>query len=116
MVTEDAYGKLKERWRVLYHKCESRVDNVKTIVLACIVLHNICIDRGDSAPRQWDLSRDPASNKRRPRDEVRSLLQMRHCRRIPDTNHNAVKIREALKTKFCNEKQGHGVWCELSRN
>ena len=101
MVTEGAYGKLKGRWRVLYHKCESRVDNVKAIILACIVLHNICIDRGDSAPRQWDLSRDPASNKRRPRDEVRSLLQMRHCncRRIPDTNHDAVKIREALKTR-----------------
>ena len=34
---------------------------------------------------------------------------MRHCRRIPDTNRNAVKIREALKTKFWNEKQGQGV-------
>ena len=68
MVTEGAYGKLKGRWRVLYGKCEIRVDNVKTIVLACIVLHNIYTDRGDSAPRQWDLSRDPASNKKRPRD------------------------------------------------
>ena len=85
-VAEGAYGKLKGRWRVLYRKCESREENVKTIVLACIVLHNICIDRGDSAPRQWDLSRDPVSNKRRPRDGVR------HCRRIPDTNRNAVKF------------------------
>ena len=44
MVTEGAYiyiyGKLKGRWRVLYRKFESRVDDVKIIVLAvlfCII-------------------------------------------------------------------------------
>ena len=109
MVTEGAYGKLKGRWRVLYKKCESKKENVKIITLACVVLHNICIDKGDSAPRTWDLSRDPVSNKRRPKDEVRRLLRMRSCRRVADTNQNAIKIREALKMKFWHEKQGHGI-------
>ena len=109
MVTEGAYGKLKGRWRVLYKKCERKRENVKIITLACVVLHNICIDKGDSAPRTWDLSRDPVSNKRRPKDEVRRILRMRSCRRVADTNQNAIKIREALKMKFWHEKQGHGI-------
>ncbi|CAB3997762.1 Hypothetical predicted protein [Paramuricea clavata] len=46
MVTEGAYGQMKGRWRVLIWKNESEVDQVKTTALACVVLHNICIDRG----------------------------------------------------------------------
>ena len=64
IMTEGAYGKLKGRWCNLYKKCESKPENVKIMTLACVVLHNVCIDRGDTAPRQWDLSKDPASNKR----------------------------------------------------
>ena len=64
MVTEGAYGKPKRRWRILYKKCESKPENVKIMTLACVVLHDVCIDRGHTAPRQWDLSEDPASNKR----------------------------------------------------
>ena len=109
MVTEGAYGQLKGRWRILYRKCESSPDNVKIYTLACIVLHNICIDRGDTSLRQWDLSKDPQTNKRRPREEVRDLICMRNCRRIADPNSQACRIREALKQKFWLEKQGHGV-------
>ena len=46
MVTEDCYGQLKGRWRVTLRKNESSKDEVKTTTLACMVLHNICIDRG----------------------------------------------------------------------
>ena len=109
MITERAHGKLKGRWRVLYKKCESKKENVKITTLACVVLRNICIDKGDSAPRQWELSRDPVSNKRRPKDEVRRLLRMRSGRRVADTNQNAIKIREALKMKFWHEKQGQSI-------
>ena len=89
MTTEGAYGKLKGRWRVLYRKCESQPDNVKTMTLSCIVLHNICIDRNDTALRTWDLSKDLASNKRRPMEEVRELLCMTNCRRVRNTNREA---------------------------
>ena len=47
MVTEGAYGQLEGRWRVLLRKCESSRDQVCTATLACVVLHNICINRGD---------------------------------------------------------------------
>ena len=44
MVTECAYGQLKGRFRVLYVKSECNEDTIKAITLACIVLHNICIE------------------------------------------------------------------------
>ena len=47
MVTEGAFDQLKSRFRVLHKKCESDKEIVKAMVLACIVLHNTCIDRGD---------------------------------------------------------------------
>ena len=48
MVTEGAYGQLKGRWRLLLRKCESASDQVRTTTLACLILHNVCIDRGDA--------------------------------------------------------------------
>lgn len=66
MVTEGAYGQLKGRWGVLLRKCESARDQVRTTTLACLILHNVCID----------LTLDPNTQARRPREEVRKLLQM----------------------------------------
>ena len=48
MVTEGAYWQLKGRWRVLLRKNESSKEQVRITTLAYIILHNICIDRGDS--------------------------------------------------------------------
>ena len=45
MVTEGAYGQLKGRWRVLLRNCESTRDQVRTTTLACLILHNVYIDR-----------------------------------------------------------------------
>ena len=65
MVTECAYGHLKSWWRVLYKKSECCKETVKTVVLACVVLHNICIDKGDGISPQLDLTVDPATHQRR---------------------------------------------------
>ena len=48
MVTEGCYGQMKARWRVTLRKNESIKEEVKTTTLANMVLHNICIDRGDT--------------------------------------------------------------------
>ena len=104
MVTEGAFRQLKGRWPILLRKCESRPENVKAIVLACIVLHNLCIYFKDIAPRQWDLTKDPFSNKRRDKSEIRKLLLMNSCRTVTDKNINANKVREALRNKFWLEK------------
>ena len=105
MVTEGAFGKLKGRWRVLQRKCECNKDTVKLVTLACIVLHNLCILLGDTSPRHWDINVDPETNKMRPRNIVRELLQMRKCRPTKDSSKEAVKIRNCLQDIFANERE-----------
>ena len=106
MVTEGAFDKLKGRWRVLYKKCESTTDTMKAKALACVVLHNICIRKGDINLRIWDLTCDHKTNQRRPSNLVREMLHRNECQRLCDTNKGAERVPDALKDKFFNEKTG----------
>ena len=106
LVTEGAFGKLKGRWRVLYKDCESTTDTMKAKALACVVLHNICIRKGDINLRIWDLTCDQKTNQRRPSNLVREMLHMNECQRLRETNKGAERVRDALKDKFFNEKTG----------
>ena len=76
MVTEGAYGQLIWRWRVLLRKCERARDQVRTTTLACLILHNVCIDRGDAISKKLGLTLDPNTQGRGPREEVRRHLQV----------------------------------------
>ena len=105
MVTECAYGQLKGRWRVLYKKNESDKEQVRITVLACMVLHNVCIMQGDAISKKLDLTIDPVSNEKRDREEVRKLLQMRECKSIHDNSKEANGIRNSLTVKLWAEKQ-----------
>ena len=55
MVTEDAYGQLKGRWRILLRKCESKKETMKLHTHACVCLHNLCIELSDSLLINRDL-------------------------------------------------------------
>ena len=105
MVTERAYGQLKSRWRILYRKLECRPDAVKLVVLACIILHNICISKKDNLPAQLDLTTDPFSLKKRTREKIRDLLQMRNRSKQNDSSRLAAAIRENLTNKLWEEKE-----------
>lgn len=105
MVTEGAFGRLKGRWRILLRKCESKTSELTVAALACMVLHNICIDRENTLPRKLDLTIDPTSNKRRSRAKIRELLQMRECEKIRDTSHQGILVRDALAEKLWLEKE-----------
>lgn len=109
MVTEGAYGQLKGRCRILLRKCESRPEEVRLASLACIVLHNVCLDRGDTISQKLDLTRDPSTGELRDRATIRRLLQMRNCPKIRDTCPQATRIRNVLVEKFWREREGHGV-------
>ena len=74
MVTECAYGQLNGRWRILMRKCESLPEEVKMITLACMLLHNICISKGDVLPRTLDVTIDPNTNQKRESSEIRDIL------------------------------------------
>lgn len=76
------------------------------LALACVVLHNVCIDMGDSLPSQSDLTEHPAQHGRRSRKEVRELLMMGNCAMKKDKSHHAEEIRKVLLDKFWEEKEG----------
>ena len=105
MVTEGAFGQLKSRWRILLRKCESKTSELTVTALACMVLHNICIDRGDTLPRKLDVTIDPTTNQRRSRAKVRELLQMRECEKVKDTCHQGSLVRDPLAEKLWLEKE-----------
>ena len=64
LVTEGAVWRLKIEFRVLFRKCESNKETLKLYGLACVVLHNLCIEHSDLVPRKFDLTSDHASNRR----------------------------------------------------
>ena len=47
MVVENAFGRLKGRWRCLLKRLDFKLENVPYIVSACVVLHNMCEMYGD---------------------------------------------------------------------
>ena len=69
MVTECAFGQLKGRWRLLYRKSEVNQYSLKVNILTCIVLHNICIEKGDSISGNLDLSYDNNDSTRKSPEE-----------------------------------------------
>ena len=58
MVAECCYGQFKGRCRILYRKSEYHPETLKSIILACIVLHNTCIDKGDAILSTIDFNFD----------------------------------------------------------
>ena len=74
--------------------------------LACVVLHNLCIDKEDIIPRKFDLSYDHVTNKRRDRVELRDMLNLTNSRlKNYDTGRGeGVRVREAITKAFWDEK------------
>ena len=80
MSVENAFGMLKARFRVLSRKCESYPENVKYKCLACVVLHNILLERGEIATLD---------------NERVDFAMVRHDVTGPD-NAAASRVRDAL--------------------
>ena len=108
IATEGAFGKLKGRFRIFHRKCESNKETVKIVGLACVILHNICIDKGDLVPRKFDLAYDIASNKRRESNELRDLLGLTHSKvkNFKTGRMVAVKVRDKITEVFWSEREG----------
>ncbi|KAM7308472.1 protein ANTAGONIST OF LIKE HETEROCHROMATIN PROTEIN 1 [Ixodes scapularis] len=52
-VVENAFGRLKARFRIVLKRKEVRVDNVNAVVRAHCILHNVCETLNDGADKQW---------------------------------------------------------------
>ena len=53
MVVENAFGRLKGRWRCLLKQMDCQLTNVPIIVASCVTLHNICERFGDNCQEEW---------------------------------------------------------------
>ena len=109
METEGAYGQQKGRWRVLLRKCKSDAEQIKIATLACIVLHNACIEYCDGISKKCDLSIDPITNGKRNRETVRELLQMRSSKKLKDSSEEGSKNRVALTKMLHHEKESSDI-------
>ena len=55
VVTESAYGILKGRWQILYKKIECRLFDLHYVTMACIALHNLCIELADPCQPRLEI-------------------------------------------------------------
>ena len=59
VVIEQAFGKLKGRWRCLHKILEDDVKGCVHVIEACCILHNICQDLGDMLdPNDYELNNE----------------------------------------------------------
>ena len=83
MVVENAFGRLKGRWRCLLKRMDFKLQNVPPIVSSCVVLHNICEMYGDTCREEWIDHTPPDESV-----PVRTI--------IPTGNSEAHIIRDAI--------------------
>lgn len=60
---------------------------------------------GENIPKNLDLTVNPATQQRRPRDVIRNLLHMTNSYPIRSTTKSATLIRKALTEKFWKEHE-----------
>lgn len=53
---EQTFGLLKGRWRCLLNKVDESVEKVSSTVIACCILHNVCLEVND--PTKIDVVSD----------------------------------------------------------
>jgi hypothetical protein len=104
MVVEGTYGQLKGRWRFLLRKSESNHFEVKMATLACMVLHNVCLEQGDTLPAKLDLTIDPLTSEKRDRATIRDILLMKSRGKSMNPNSKqAEKVRVTISKKLMKE-------------
>lgn len=54
VVVEDAFGRLKGRFRILMKRADFQVESINKIIKTCVVLHNICEDQGERFWPDWN--------------------------------------------------------------
>ena len=53
MVVEDAYGRLKGRWRCLSKRTDTEISDLPDLIATSCVLHNLCEIHGERFNEEW---------------------------------------------------------------
>lgn len=56
VAVEDAFGRLKGRWRILIKQSDFDVENTINIIQSCLYLHNLCERKKDKFMPAWNLT------------------------------------------------------------
>lgn len=83
MVDENAFGRLKGRWRRLLKRIDSKLLNVPNIVASRVTLHNICEIYGDHCSNEWFVDKGGTT-----------VTPIHHS---DDTYNTASDVRNAIK-------------------
>ena len=54
--SENAFGRLKGRWRCMLKRMDFVLENVPSVVAACVILHNFCEMYGDHFQSEWEVN------------------------------------------------------------
>ena len=93
MVVENAFGRLKGRWRCLLKRIDCDLSNVPNIVATCVVLHNVCEKYGDNCLEE-----------RRQHDEYQQHPITSHTGHS-SANEEANTVRDAIKDYITSTTQ-----------
>ncbi|KAH7961019.1 hypothetical protein HPB52_000778 [Rhipicephalus sanguineus] len=93
-VVENAFARLKARFRFTSKRMECDIANASLVIRACCVLNNICEDFSDAVPLQW-LQEVQQSDSQLPQPERSSDSQI----------GNADSVRSALVDYFSQRMQ-----------
>ena len=93
IVVENAFGRLKARWRRLRKTKDVATCNAPSIIAACCVLHNICEIHGEGLDEAWQNEQD----------ESTAFLQPAGQLNGEEGLEGAASIRAALARYFVND-------------
>ncbi|XP_023233620.1 protein ALP1-like [Centruroides sculpturatus] len=89
-VVENAFGRLKARFRFISRRLELNLNNVSFLIRACCILHNICEELNDNIHDDW-------LNELQHETTVNSAPTV-----VGEYDHSAQEIRNALVMYFNN--------------
>ena len=82
IVVENAFGRLKARWRRLIKQNDMEVQHVPNVVTACCILHNICEIHGSQFVESW---MDDSSSQTQPTPSATTAVTSSQSRDIRNT-------------------------------
>ena len=86
-------------------KYEGKKETVKLHILACVYLHNLCIELNESALTNWDLSKGD----RRTQKEIQEILTMTNYTQARDVSKEAKRIRKILEIRSWAEESARDI-------